>query len=282
MNPVRQSALAAIAVVAALGAQQAPFRSSVESIRVDVLVTKDGQPVIGLGPDSFEVMDNGVRQLIDAVTSEDAPVTVILALDASMSVAGNRLQSLRQAGSALLDDFRPADEAGLIVFSHKVVLGASLTSNVGDVRKALDTVVNPQGRTSLIDAAYAGIALADSTPGRALLILLSDGIETSSWLGPGAAIEACKRGNVVVYPVTTAASVPSFLEDLAGESGGRALQIRSEQGIQDAFLQILKEFRQRYFLSYTPKAPIAAGWHDIRVRVSTRNVKVQARRGYLR
>ena len=37
------------------------FTSRIEAIRVDVLVTEDGQPVQGLTADDFEVLDNGVR-----------------------------------------------------------------------------------------------------------------------------------------------------------------------------------------------------------------------------
>ena len=47
-------------------AQQSPaFTSKIEAVRVDVLVTDSGQPVRGLGPADFEVLDNGVAQQVE-------------------------------------------------------------------------------------------------------------------------------------------------------------------------------------------------------------------------
>ena len=54
-------AAAVLAAVSVLSGQQAPtFTSRVEAVRVDVLVTERGQPVRGLKPADFEVIDNGV------------------------------------------------------------------------------------------------------------------------------------------------------------------------------------------------------------------------------
>jgi len=45
-------------------------------------------------------------------------------------------------------------------------------------------------------------------------------------------------------------------------------------------LAIVKEFRERYVVSYTPTGVAAGGWHAIDVRVKGRNLTVRARRGY--
>ena len=82
------------------GAQQSPaFSSKVEAVRVDVLVTDNGQAIRGLGPADFEVLDNGVPQDVTLVSFDEIPLNVILALDMSDSVAGERLEQLRGAGS---------------------------------------------------------------------------------------------------------------------------------------------------------------------------------------
>ena len=68
-------------------------------MRVDVLVTDNGQQDRGLGPADFEDLDNGVPQDVSLVSVDEVPLNVILALDMSDSVAGERLQQLRGAGS---------------------------------------------------------------------------------------------------------------------------------------------------------------------------------------
>ena len=63
---------------------------------------ENGPAVLGLGPSDFEVYDNGVPQQVDLVSFDEVPLNVILALDMSDSVAGERLEQLRGAGAALL------------------------------------------------------------------------------------------------------------------------------------------------------------------------------------
>jgi hypothetical protein len=112
----------------------------VEAVRVDALVTeRDGGPaIVGVGPSDFEVFDNGVLQQVDLVSFDQVPLNVILTLDMSDSVAGDRLDHLRGAGPALLAALKKDDQAALVTFSHRVALGAGLTTDVAPVRRAID------------------------------------------------------------------------------------------------------------------------------------------------
>jgi hypothetical protein len=104
MNISRVTAMVAL-VASAIGtarAQQATFSSRIDAVRVDVLVTDANGPIRGLGPADFEIRDNGVLQQIDLVSFEQIPLNVVLALDMSDSVAGDRLDRLRTAGAAIL------------------------------------------------------------------------------------------------------------------------------------------------------------------------------------
>ena len=92
-----------------------------------MLVTDNGQPIRGLGPGDFEFVDNGVPQVVDLVSFDEVPLNVILALDMSDSVAGERLDQLRGAGARVLAALKKGDQAALVAFSHAVQLGARLT-----------------------------------------------------------------------------------------------------------------------------------------------------------
>ena len=109
----------------AANARQNPaFRAKVESVRVDVLVTDNGQPILGLGPADFELLDNGVPQQVELVSFDQVPLNVILALDMSDSVAGERLEQLRGAGGGLLAALHKEDQAALVTFSHVVAMAS--------------------------------------------------------------------------------------------------------------------------------------------------------------
>ena len=76
-------------------------------------------------------LDNGVPQQVDLVSFDEIPLNVILALDMSDSVAGERLEQLRGAGGrAARRRCTKSDQAALVSFSHAVQLGAKLTDDV--------------------------------------------------------------------------------------------------------------------------------------------------------
>jgi len=262
-------------------AQNPTFSSKVEAVRVDVLVTKDGKPVRNLGPADFEIFDNGVPQQVDLVSFEQLPLNVVLTLDMSDSVVGERLAHLRAAGQGLLDGLKSEDRAALVTFNHMVTLGADLTADWGRVRRALDQA-RPKGNTSVVDAGFTGMMLGESDVGRSLVIVFSDGLDTSSWLAPEAVIEIAKRSDVVVYAVSAGEGEKGgFLRELSEQTGGRLFEIESTKNLSAIFLQVLDEFRQRYVVSYSPAGVPADGWHRLTVRVKGREVTVKARPGYL-
>jgi len=268
--------------VAGLSAsQQATFSTRVEAVRVDVLVTDRGRPVRGLAAGDFEILDNGVPQQVEFASFEQIPLNVVMVLDMSASVVGERLTNLRAAGRAVLQGLKPADQAGLITFNEPVMLQSRLTTDVGPVRQALD-VATADGRTSLIDAVYTGMMLGESDAGRSLVVVFSDGLDTSSWLSARLVLETARRTDVVVYSVWVGGQERlAFLRDLSQYTGGTLVEAASTKNLDAIFLSVLDEFRQRYLLSYSPRGVAAAGWHQLEVRVRRRNVTIKARPGYV-
>lgn len=275
--------LAAVACLGIAGGQTPTFRAGIDKVRVDVLVTRDGQPVVKLKPSDFEILDNGVPQKVDDYGAfEDIPLNLVFAIDASSSVAGTRAELLRGACRSVLGELGKDDQAGLIVFGDAVVVRSRLSRDLGSVKAAVDHPL-PPGQTSLIDAAQVSIALAESEPGRALVLVFSDGLEVSSYLTPGAVLETAQRSDALIYGVTPRGVTRSrFLGELAETSGGTLFEIASPLEIGTAFKKVLEEFRHRYLLSYTPTGVQGSGWHKLKVRVKQQGTTVKARPGYLR
>jgi VWFA-related protein len=275
-----------VAVVVALSglglaAQNPAFTTKIEAVRVDALVTDHNQPVRGLSAADFEILDNGVPQQVDLVSSEQIPVNVILALDMSDSVAGERLDNLRDAGKAAIASLGAADQAALVTFSHAVSLGAPLTHDAAAVRDALDESVGA-GQTSLVDGVLAAMIVGESDVGRALLIVFSDGLDTSSFLTADAVLDSARRSDVVAYAVAVQSRAKlDFLRALTSLTGGRLMELEKASDLASTFRAIVDEFRQRYLVSYTPRGVSKEGWHRFEVRVKRRGVTVKARPGYL-
>jgi VWFA-related protein len=274
------SVLAATAV--ALEAQGVVFSSKVEAVRVDVLVTDRDKAVVGLKPADFEVLDNGVPQRVDLVSFEQIPLNVVLALDMSESVSGDRLEQLRDASAGLLGALTKDDQAGLVTFTARVVLGSRLTKDLDNVRKAMELPLSDAGDTSIIDASFAAMMLGESDVGRGLVIVFSDGIDTASWLPDESVLNTAKRSDVVVYAVSVQSRLkPEFLRELTSATGGRLYEIEKTANLSQVFLSVLEEFRHRYLISYTPSGVDRGGWHKLDVSIKGRKAVVKARPGYL-
>lgn len=275
--------IVAITVVAGIStdAQVPTFRSGVNSVRVDVLVTENRAVVRGLQVADFEITDNGVAQQIDVISFEQLPLNVVMTFDLSDSMSGERLDHLRLAAQTVLDGLVRDDRAALLTFNDRLQRPFPLTRDLDRVRAAIRELA-PQGLTALVDGVYAGLTLAGMDAGRDLLIVFSDGTDTVSILPSERVLEAARRTDVTIYCVTVRGQGQrEFLTKLSEDTGGRAVEIQSTTDLQKTFLAILQEFRQRYVLSFTPRGVPTAGWHRLQVRVKGRRPTVVARQGYL-
>lgn len=279
-------AMAAIALAIAhpsaapsAASQQATFSSRLEAVRVDVSVTRRGVPVSGLTAADFEILDNGVRQEVQLVAADAVPIDLVMALDVSGSVTGERLEHLLDASEAALGALGRDDRAALLTFNHRVAVRTPLTADLASIGMVL--VEEPElGETSMIDAAYAALVHADAGRGRGMAIVLSDGVDTMSWLTAASVIETATRADAVLYGVSADAAPARVLEDLADASGGDLIRLPSAAQLSDALRRIVETFRQRYLLSYVPRGVPRAGWHTLTVRARGSGLAVKARAGY--
>lgn len=266
------------------------FKSTVDLVRVDLLVVRAGRPVYGLTAADLEVFDSGVRQQIEEVKFEEVPVDVWLVLDNSRSVAGQRLTHLRLAAETFLDSLRTDDRAGIIAFSSQVRLVSDVTGNVSSLRRALD-MLTASGSTRLLDALYTALLLPSRGYGRRLVLVFSDGRDNTSWLLPQDVLQVVRESDDVIYSIGVRSTraqgvVPpdaGLLERLAAETGGRLLFADSGQDLREVFVQVVQEMKARYLVTYYPRyAPGASreGWHPLNIRLRAKKGDVIARRGY--
>ena len=272
---------------------QPVFRAGTELVRIDALVTDDGVPVEGLAASDFEVRDNRVAQTVAAIATIES-VQLGVVLDASGSMTGERMALARQATSDLLGLLTQADRFSVVAFGDQVGIVVNRGTSVAEAVAALGSL-QAGGGTALLDATFAGILAADGGDGPKLLLVLTDGGNNASWLQAGAVIDAARRHETVVYPVAvdpdrrwpsrvffrrTSDSL-ALLQEIADQTGGRQVDAGWDRSLGDVFQTILREYRQRYIISFTPTGVGSGdGWHDLQVRVKRRGATVRARTRY--
>jgi VWFA-related protein len=269
--------IAALVAAQAVTPPQTTFRSGVEIVELDVSVMRGGAPVAGLTARDFALTDNGVTQDVESVTLERLPLSVTLVLDASQSVAGDRLRHLVQAGEGLTAALRQDDRAALITFSHMVNLRVPMTGDFQSIRTALGKMTG-SGATSLRDAVHLALQLQPRDRSRPLMLLFTDGHDTASWLTEDAVVDSARRSGVVIHAVRVESD--ALLDRLTQVSGGRTWSATSDRQLQELFTRALDEMRARYLLTYTPRGVRQPGWHELKVRLKNGGGDVTARRGY--
>jgi len=274
-------------LLAAVLAQEPPvFRAGVEAVYVDVYVTRRGAPVGGLSDRDFVVKDNGVAQAARVVAREEAPLTAVLVLDCSSSVAGAKLEFLKAAAASFVRGLHPRDEAALVVFQARIEL---LHPATADREALLDAIarMTAEGSTSMIDALFVGLKRRWGD-GRPALVLFSDGRDTSSWLENEDLLRAARESSTTVYVVRTReeragpgeSGEDYLLRRVVETTGGSAWGSGSGPDIEAAFRQVLQTVNARYVLAYEPTGVARAGRHRIELKVRRSGVEVRARREY--
>jgi VWFA-related protein len=295
--------VALFAVAAAQGQPAKPqFGVATDAVAVDVLVSDRKGPVRGLTADDFAVFDNGIAQRVQVVTADQIPLLVSLVLDTSESVSGSKLVALAHAALTLLQRLSPEDRVNLLTISDVIGLKAPVGATPVDAIAALQHL-DAAGGTRLFDAVWAALALARSSPSehrRAMVVVFSDGRDTTSWLRGEDAHTIVESSEAVIFAVSlpqpartpgvahnwaSTSQVPNhnFLGTLADASGGRLLIVRRPEDLASAFEEGLLEMRNRYVLYYQPTGVERAGLHTLKVSlVKKTGAKVRARPGYYR
>ncbi len=67
--------------------------------------------------------------------------------------------------------------------------------------------------------------------------------------------------------VATVSSEAQFLSSISAISGGAFLTVGSSSRLEKNFVDILKEIKTRYLLTYYPQGEREEGWHDVRVQL---------------
>jgi Ca-activated chloride channel family protein len=309
MNAIFSRSLSAVAVCTLLGGVGAgaqdqsgsprpTFRSSADLVSIQASVRdKRGRPLGGLTSADFEVRDNGQpRSILSLRSDRRSPVSLAILVDMSGSMrVGSKIGMARQAFESIRSQLRDGqDELALFTFDSKLHERQPFTSDVSRLKGSLDEF-NPFGATSLYDAAAATARkLADRSAAHKAIVILTDGVDTSSAMTAAEVSGVASSIDVPVYIVATVATPDrtalvegieksdpakgADLRDLAEWTGGHLVFAGSPVETVLAASNLLDELRQQYVLAI--EAANTHEWRRLEVRVKRASASVKARSGY--
>jgi Ca-activated chloride channel family protein len=280
-------------------AQPPTFRSGVDLVSVTAVARDDhGRPVRDLAREDFEVYEQGrLRRLTDFKVSDQGPVSLAILMDASGSMrVGAQLDASRRAVEHVLSWVQPdADEVSLFSFDRELRQEVPFTKDLAAVRTGLYKI-EALGQTSLYDAiGQTARTLGDRPSPRRAVIVITDGLDTSSTLTPSEVSGLASAIDVPVYVIAvlspldhpgTEFAVPSaaespvstHLSNLAYWTGGTLIMSSTPAHASQAARLIIAELRHQYLLAF--EASSTPGWYALEVRTRRKNVNVRARSGY--
>jgi Ca-activated chloride channel family protein len=256
----------------------------VQSVEVYATVTDaHGGLVTGLKREDFEVQEDGEAQEISAFAAGEFPMTVVLGVDRSWSMAGEPLRLAKAASQAFLRQLRPGDRSMAVAIGSDAQVIGPLSSDHAQLQRAIETL-DPWSTTSLHDAIISILDRLEGEPGRLAVIVFSDGVDRYSTAPAARVVERARQSQALIYPITIGRTRPPLAAELAVVSGGHSFLIRDAKGLDETLATIARELRYQYLLGYTPMKPgqsDAHQWRSIRVRVKGRtDLRVRARDGY--
>jgi Ca-activated chloride channel homolog len=272
--------------------QEPSFRAmSSELVVLPVVVTdKQGAFVADVARERFSVFDNGRPMPIEIFTSQDAPVTVGLIIDASSSMR-TKMAEVQAAALAFARSSNPEDELFALRFNDDVrdaVPGRQLL--LAEDVEALGSAIGalkPDGQTALYDALLEGLDRLDSaTRARKALIVVSDGGDNASQAKLADVLTRARRSNAAIYTVGVFERDdedrnPGVLKSLAEATGGLRFLPQSPGELLRACVQIAHEIRSGYTIGYVPPDKDGA-FHRVRVAIQpgSRPLTLRTRPGY--
>jgi VWFA-related protein len=302
-------------------------QDSDEVIRVDTNLTnifftaadKNKRFVSDLKVEDIRVLEDGQPQEIFTFQQNiDLPLSLAILIDTSASEE-RTLPDLKVAARAFLENVLRAnkDEAAILSFTGETTLEQGFSGNLERLRRAIERVefIPPSGyigggvvvngtppisgtnqslagSTAIWDAVWATSEELIGTSAehtRRAIILLTDGVDTSSRMKMQEAIERAQKADALIYAIGigdryTYNVNEGSLRKIAEQTGGRAYFPSHERDLHEAFTQIQRDLREQYLVAYAPKNKARDGsYRKIQIELvnpGLKQLKLNFRSGY--
>jgi len=241
-------------------------------VRVSAL-DRSLKPITNLRQGDFKVFeDEQPVELTGAEFSSALPINVILVLDTSGSMSGERLRQAKQATVSFIDSLYRGDQAAVFTFGNDVNKIVDLTDDLNSAKRQFESAnIVAIGATRLYDAVYSAVQMAQTLPdSRTAVLVLSDGEDTNSIQTADSVITLARSAssNVPIYTIGIGNEFDAgVLTRMAEQTGGTYSQSTRDADLPQLFNEVAEQLAAEYLLTYTSST--APGDHTIKVQVDS-------------
>lgn len=259
------------------------------------VVDRKGTPITGLTASDFEIYEEGRRQRLDYFSRGDAaeagpPLHLGLLFDTSGSMTDD-VKFSRSAAIKFLNALSRAVDVTLVDFDTEVRVARY---GQDDFPRLIERIRSrdPDGYTALYDAVGVYLHGASEQDGQKILVLYTDGGDTSSSMRFSDCLSLLRISDVTLYaigflqhqPTSVRVTQELHLRQLASTTGGESYFPLSIEQLDKFYLKILEEISARYTLGYLSTDTRTDGaWRSVDIRVvrpDLKGARVRTRAGY--
>jgi VWFA-related protein len=272
--------------VSARAGYRAPAPRPVKAT-LEFTLTDPERQSVDVGRDDLAVIEDGVAQTIESFHESVAPVSVVLALDASGSMT-RVVPAVQEAAHLFVDALRSGDPLGLVIFADRAEMVHDLTPARWVSHRAVQAYA-AAGGTALYDGLVESMARLQSVAGRRVVVVVTDGRdENAASTGPGSArpwadvLALARASGVTVYAIGVGTRVDTArLQELAAATSGEVYLTADVTELERHYQRIVDELRRRYVVAYTStNSTRNGGWRQVDIRPANPSLRVRGAGGY--
>ncbi|HEX5368562.1 MAG TPA: VWA domain-containing protein, partial [Dehalococcoidia bacterium] len=212
-----------------------------------------GRSLENLMPSNFRASLNDSQleiKDVQASATQGKPVSVLMLVDTSGSMYGDRIDQSRNAINDFISQLGPNDRVAITSFASSVTPLQGFTTDHAALSAAVDKL-EARGETALYDAVVAATkSMATETTSQRLILLLSDGNDTISSAQKTASLSAAKAAGVGFIAVGLGSDIDSqYLDLLAQSSGGHFLAAPTPDDLRNSYNDLAQSIRSQYTLT---------------------------------
>jgi VWFA-related protein len=282
--------------------QDDPIKLSADLVLIDaqVLIKKTGHALQGLTRDDFVLYEDNVRQYITHFSQDKLPLSIVILLDVSSSIAP-MFDGLRSAAMQSLQRLKPVDRVALMAFGGSTKVTQGFTSNTEEVAdKILETDGTGLERGTVINEGIlqaAAYLKRNSDPlSRRVILAITDDVSTQKSLTPSesSTLKSLNESGAVVWGLiffnplrnTMIRLSAGSVRNYANETGGIIIHADKKR-LGAALDKLIERVRSRYsigFISTNEKRK--GGFRKVRLELSPQaqqrveKAEIVARKGY--
>jgi Ca-activated chloride channel family protein len=275
---------------------QADLRVNVRLVNVFTTVTDShGAPVANLQKDDFKVTEDGLEQSVRVFDREsELPLSIVMEVDTSPSTERDFKLEILSAKRFARQIMRPVDRLAVYQVTEHIDVMAPFTSDLRRIERGIDALRVGPG-TSIYDAIFLGSEALMDREGRKVLVLITDGGDTTSKADYQSALKRAQQSEAIVYSIIVVPVEADAGRNLGGEhaliqiskdTGGKYYYAEGINELDSAFRQISEELRTQYLIAYYPNRQVAdSPFRRIKVEVTKKDsdgkpYQVRHRAGY--